>query len=493
MISLIRVALLTSTVSLLLFCAVVAVGGALDDLSDDVDLTVSFLYLNKTTTSYENNDIGIVFEIINQGNKSVKNPRMSCLEIDGNEVTEFYDDKTLKPGETRIYHYVYEQGSNTSSSHVIKALVDCDDDVPENNESNNFKMECVYIKSIDMHVFADSPEVAEYVESTFKGDSSLNITSKIIEFSQRWTYIIIKEVSKKDLNNYSVLVPLNPSNYPDKLCQNGSDIRFLDENGQALNYWIEEFDNISKTAKVWVKVPYIPASGETRIEMRYGNQSASSESDGDAVFDLFDDFEDGSIDPNKWTYNSPTIEEKDHELHIRASNTSWTAADLIALKSYRPNVAMKFRTNNSEGHANDCKGLGFMSTNVYGPSSDEVNRVGPSVYWRVNEEKIFTRHNYPTIDSDVSNNYGVRVNPNYVPGHQIWEIIWSEDQINYILNDELKQTHTDTGIPSMSITPRFSLNTTYIATDPAQSEISVDWVFVRNCTYPEPTVQIINT
>ena len=481
---------LTSIFSL--FTCVIATVGVeeVGGSPDDVDLAVSFLYLNKTITSYETSNIGIVFEIINQGNKSVTDPYISCLEIDGYNVMEFYDDKTLEPGETRIYHYVHEQVSNMSNSHVIKAFVDCDDSVLETNESNNFQDEMIYIKSIDMPVFADRSEVAEYIESTFKDDLSLNITSKIIDFSQRWDYIIIKENSQKDLYNYSVLVTINPSNYPDRLGQNGSDVRFLDENGQALNYWIEDFDSISKTGKVWVKVPYIPANGEIRVEMRYGNQSASSMSGGDAVFDLFDDFEDESIDPNKWTYNSHTIEESDHELHICASNTSWAAADLISIKSYRPDVAMKFRANNSGGLPHDCKGLGFMSSNVYGPEDEDINRVGASVYWRANEHRIFSSHTYPTIDSDVSSNYKVIINPNYIPEQQIWEIIWLEDQINYVLNDELEATHTATGIPLMSITPRFSLNTTYV-TDPAQSDIRIDWVFVRNCTYPEPTVLII--
>jgi len=39
-----------------------------------------------------------------------------------------------------------------------------------------------------------------------------------------------------------------------------------------------------------VKVPHIPANGEVKIKMYYGNPSASAVSDGDKVFEFFDDF-----------------------------------------------------------------------------------------------------------------------------------------------------------------------------------------------------------
>ena len=71
----------------------------------------------------------------------------------------------------------------------------------------------------------------------------------------------------------------------------GADIRFIDAEGKELSYWIESWDYSGKSAKIWVKVPKIPANGETRITMRYGNPGASSQSDGDATFNIFEDFD----------------------------------------------------------------------------------------------------------------------------------------------------------------------------------------------------------
>jgi len=55
-----------------------------------------------------------------------------------------------------------------------------------------------------------------------------------------------------------------------------------------LPYWIEKWDPQNEQAKVWVKVPRIPANSSVDLYVYYGNPSAVSESDGEAVFEFFD-------------------------------------------------------------------------------------------------------------------------------------------------------------------------------------------------------------
>jgi hypothetical protein len=95
------------------------------------------------------------------------------------------------------------------------------------------------------------------------------------------------------------MVELNQSNFPDKAKSDGSDLRFA-EDGKELSYWIEDYDAGAKTARIWVKVPKIPANEETKIKMYYSNEKTGSVSDGNAVFVLFDDFEGTSLDTSKW-------------------------------------------------------------------------------------------------------------------------------------------------------------------------------------------------
>ena len=108
-----------------------------------------------------------------------------------------------------------------------------------------------------------------------------------------WKYykeITVKENSGETLTNFQVLVELNPSNFPAKAKSDGSDLRFEDASGKELSYWIEDWNAGAKKPKIWIKVPNIPANGETTIKMHYGNPSASAVSDGGKVFEFFDDF-----------------------------------------------------------------------------------------------------------------------------------------------------------------------------------------------------------
>jgi len=120
-----------------------------------------------------------------------------------------------------------------------------------------------------------------------------------------WQYhkeIIIKENSGKTLTDYQVLVELKGDDFPGKAKSDGADIRFTDAEGKELSYWIESWDYSGKSAKIWVKVPRIPANGETKITMRYGNPDASPQSNGDATFEFFDDFESSDLKAD-WKWN----------------------------------------------------------------------------------------------------------------------------------------------------------------------------------------------
>jgi len=108
------------------------------------------------------------------------------------------------------------------------------------------------------------------------------IDSTIFKYRRK---ITITEQSGSDLDYYQVLIELNSTNFDFSHAQtNGEDIRFTDADENLLDYWIEEWDVVNKIAKVWVKVPSIPANSSVDIYMYYGNSSASSASDASATF-----------------------------------------------------------------------------------------------------------------------------------------------------------------------------------------------------------------
>ena len=76
------------------------------------------------------------------------------------------------------------------------------------------------------------------------------------------------------------------------------DLRFTDINGTVLPYWIE--DTTTSSVDVWVKMPSIPTTGAT-VYFYYGNAQATSEQNGNNVFEFFDDFSGSSLDTGKWS------------------------------------------------------------------------------------------------------------------------------------------------------------------------------------------------
>jgi hypothetical protein len=111
--------------------------------------------------------------------------------------------------------------------------------------------------------------------------------------------IIYMHNSGSALTEYQVLVTLNTSNFDYSVAKvNGSDLRFTDDqNTLTYPYWVETW-NSSGESRIWVKVASIP-HGDSKMFIWYNNSTASSESNGSATFDFFDDFDDGNI--SDWT------------------------------------------------------------------------------------------------------------------------------------------------------------------------------------------------
>jgi hypothetical protein len=129
-----------------------------------------------------------------------------------------------------------------------------------------------------------------------------------------WLYrreITITNNNAYDLTDFQVKVTLDSTNFDswNKVNADGSDIRFADAQGNPLNYYIESWDATNQQAIIWVKVPSILAGGSTTIYLYYGNSQATDASDGNAVFEFFDDF--NTFDNTKWEwYNldaAPTV------------------------------------------------------------------------------------------------------------------------------------------------------------------------------------------
>lgn len=87
--------------------------------------------------------------------------------------------------------------------------------------------------------------------------------------------INITENSGETLTNYPIRIDLGSSFSWNFVKSDGSDIRFSLGDGTELAYWIEEW-NYGSNAKIWVKIPSLPASSTITIYMYYNNSKALS-------------------------------------------------------------------------------------------------------------------------------------------------------------------------------------------------------------------------
>ncbi|MCK4353462.1 DUF2341 domain-containing protein, partial [candidate division WOR-3 bacterium] len=100
-----------------------------------------------------------------------------------------------------------------------------------------------------------------------------------------WLYrrpVIVYNTKNSDtLTDYQVRIDLP---YYSNMNSDFSDIRFTDSYGVIpIHHWFQTY-TLSESAKVWVKVPWIPASDTTIIYMYYGNPDAKDESNFDSTF-----------------------------------------------------------------------------------------------------------------------------------------------------------------------------------------------------------------
>jgi len=88
-----------------------------------------------------------------------------------------------------------------------------------------------------------------------------------------------------DITGFPLLVRLDATRCPGfDIAVHRSSLRFSELDGTELPYQIESWDESANTAEVWVKVSFEAGRGAKAILMHWGNDEASSQSDGAAVF-----------------------------------------------------------------------------------------------------------------------------------------------------------------------------------------------------------------
>ena len=227
-------------------------------------------------------------------------------------------------------------------------------------------------------------------------------------------------------------------------------------------YWVEHDENGNPLDNIWVKVN-LTANEPLEFYVYYGSSTAPSYSDGDSVFEFFDDFDGSSLDTSKWVgRGTPTVQNS--KVTIDATNE-----DIYSISSY--------------GFGYILEAYADISSSVYGSLGFHNSDYLSSYYFNIFQEDYPNAGlNSRSYDSSTGNgeNYALGT---YTGFHILRIDRIDSNNVQYYVDDTFVATHT--------VNPTQSLPVLVSRSDSASSSgsVVVDWVFVRKYSSTEPTIQ----
>jgi hypothetical protein len=266
------------------------------------------------------------------------------------------------------------------------------------------------------------------------------------------------------LTNYQIKLTVP---YDSNMQTDFDDLRFTNSSGTNLDYWIEEKGE-GVEATVWVEVDSITASSETTIFMFYGNAGASAASNGNNVFEFFDDFSSGTLDTSKWnTRGTVTYAVGEVTVGVGAASSDNM---LYSKTTFNPTTQpVVFEANVK--HVNDTAysglGIGFWHDPGSTPTLAGVDTISG---WATGD--ILAR--YPSLSDNTA------VLDLQIGSYARFKVAWT-DATHVTFTNGLGSSAT---VTQTMINPHYICFNTYNNT----AQLKTTLAFVRKYTSPEPTV-----
>lgn len=272
------------------------------------------------------------------------------------------------------------------------------------------------------------------------------------------TPIIITERSGQDLVDYQVRIVLDDTWDGWDYLIDGSDIYFLDEQGNPLYFWIEELDKANKYAVIWVKIPSLPANGKTEIFMFFGGKNPYLIYNNPyKVFLVYDDEQRtlypssaGSQDYVYWSFDEADKVYAEAKLYVTGmtSNRDW-----------RVGIVTESDLEKYSYSANGCYYWGYWSNNLEAVRRTPTDGVARS---------------------------GDIFNPNNVTA--VYTVIIFGGTVKFLINGEQKWSRTVT--VSDLVNPTLEVWTGITTNGTPGLKVTVYYVLVRRYVEPEPLVEL---
>jgi len=309
----------------------------------------------------------------------------------------------------------------------------------------------------------------------------LIILLSIHNINAQWIYSQQLNINStgNELTDFQIAIMLNNQSFDySRANPDGSDIRFSTDSTfnftPNIPYWIEMWDTLGISI-IWIKIPNIPASGNTSVYMFFGNSVAQASSDPNAVFYLFDNFTGTDLDTIKWNefgFGSYSIQ--DSYIRFIQDNADWDkgiiTTDTLSLSSYKIRTKYRLLDANSifqiQYNISDTPGNWHLQSGMTSSFDGEYQRVTVGY---INDSG--------TQNNDSSRSYTFITNTWYTGE------TWYSDSSKYTKQDSLLISSSE------NIYNREYLALCVFSRSASTPRVDVDWVTVRKFAQPEPGIQ----
>jgi hypothetical protein len=240
------------------------------------------------------------------------------------------------------------------------------------------------------------------------------------------------------------------------------DIRFTDSDGiTLLDYWLEEKVD-SNYAVFWVEEDDALDWGTQEVLYLYwGNDEASSLSNGKQTFLLFDDFDDGSINTSIWdTYRSPSETGGEIVLNYGSNGEAIYSDDTFIYGRLKGSFYLGDPPTTYGGR------MGFFDS-LTGSKENDTS------YWQTSPTSM-------SVYTDDEGGTDVDTIGDFGDAYHLYELCWTSTEVNYYIDDALEATHSNY-VPDTE-------NHAIVQAYRAGTTTKADWLFVGLCVATEPTI-----
>lgn len=127
------------------------------------------------------------------------------------------------------------------------------------------------------------------------------------------------------LQEYEIKININSSALisTGKMRSLGQDIRFLDKQGNELNYWIKDGTINTTSTTIWIQADSIKNYAKDTIYLYYGHGTATAKSNSKATFQLVEEFNGSTLSSSLWgSCGSGTVALSGGKLRLTSNSTT---------------------------------------------------------------------------------------------------------------------------------------------------------------------------